>query len=83
MMMMPVVIKMIKLQNETNSSVYLAGVVQSLPHNKVDGDPGNGQVCHQFPSHAADIIDARANFQDSIAGIKGKLKIFKILLFCC
>ena len=47
--------------------IYLARIMQTLPNNKVDRDPGNGQVCHQFPTDSTNDINARTYIQDFIA----------------
>ncbi len=48
-------------------SYYLARVVQTLPDDKVDQDPGQEKVSKQFPPHATHLVNPGADFQDSIA----------------
>ena len=55
--------------------IYLARIMQTLPNNKVDRDPGNGQVCHQFPTDSTNDINARTYIQDFITKKKELLKI--------
>lgn len=41
--------------------------MQTLPDDKVDGDPSNGQISQKFPSHVTDNVDSGAYFQNGIA----------------
>lgn len=43
--------------------------MDTLPNHKVDHDPSKEQQAKELPSHATHIINAGADFQDSIAEI--------------
>ena len=49
--------------------------MQTLPNDKVDRDPGNGQVCHQFPTDSTNDINARTYIQDFITKKRNYLKL--------
>lgn len=46
--------------------IYLGGVVQTLPDNKIDSDPSNGQVQNKFTTKATDIINASTDLEHGV-----------------
>ncbi len=48
--------------------------MQTLPDDKVDEDPSNKKVTKDLPPQATNVINTRADFQNSIAGKKVQIK---------